>query len=285
MRVDPASIEYWRTILSERALPTAAGYASLRPVWAALLSVVAMGSGAVFARVAALRAGERRLVFAVRALLGGAAAFGFAQIAFDVAPLLGLGAWWHHLALGDAAALRTAAVIGVVEEGAKLAGLLLAAHRGVRTRAAVATGFGVAAGFSTLEAIASLAGDASASAFTRAALGPVAHGLLLVPAALAVAPALRSRRPALALALPLAGSAALHAASDLSLVVWRGYTAGYAAALIAPALLLFARARAAGVRAECAEAEAEADAVAEAGAKAETEAGADAELPMGEPVG
>jgi RsiW-degrading membrane proteinase PrsW (M82 family) len=253
VQADPASIEYWRTILAGEALPTARGYASLRPVWAVLLSVVAIASGAAFARVAALRGGERRLVFPVRALLGGAAAFGLSPLAFDVTTLLGLGTWWHHLAPGEAGALNAAVGIGLVEEGAKLAGVLLAVERGVRTRAAVATGFGVAAGFATLEAIVSLAGDASASAFARAALGPVAHGLLLVPAALAVAPALRSRRPALALALPLGASAALHAASDLSLVVWPGdaafYTAGYAAALLTPALLLFAYGRAARLQA------------------------------------
>jgi hypothetical protein len=61
--------------------------------------------------------------------------------------------------------------------------------------------------------------------------------------ALAVAPALRGRRPALALAPALAASAALHGAGDLSLALSRvGYT-GYALALAAPALVLFARAR------------------------------------------
>lgn len=243
MPAGPTSIEFWRTILAGEALPTAAGYASLRPVWAVALSIAALGSGAAFARLAALRAGERRVVFAVRALLGGAAAFGLARLAFEAVRLLGLDPSWERLTRGDAAALLLAAVIGLVEEGAKLAGVLLAVQRGVRARAAIATAFGVAAAFAALEAILSLAGDRSTSAFARAALGPIAHGLLLVPAALAVSPALRSRRPALALLVPLGASAALHAVGDLSVALSSGYPVGYAVALGGPALVLFTRGR------------------------------------------
>lgn len=247
MPAGATSIEYWRMVVAE-ALSTPTGYVSLRPVWALALSLAAVASGAAFARIAAVRGGERRGVFAVRALLGGVAAFGLAQILFDVAPLLGVDASWGRLVRGDAAALLVAMGIGAVEEGAKLVGVLLAVQRGVRTRAAVATGFGVAAAFSSFEVIVSLAGDRSLSAFARAALGPIAHGLLLAPAALAVAPALRSRRPALALALPLGTSAALHGMSNLSLALSTGYPAGYALALAAPALLLFVRGRAARAR-------------------------------------
>lgn len=212
-------------------------------MWVLALSLTATGSGAAWARLAALRAGERRFGFALHALLGGAAAFGLALAAYELALRLGLDVRWERLQAGDATAFLLAGAIGLVEEGAKLAGVLLVVGRGVRTRTALAVAFGVAAGFSVLETLVTLAGDSSAAAFARAALGPIAHGLLLVPAGLAVAPALRARRPALALALPLAASAALHGAGDLSLALSGvGYT-GYALALAAPALVLFARAR------------------------------------------
>lgn len=207
------------------------------------LSLCATGSGAAWARMAAVRAGERRAGFVVHALLGGVAAFGLALAAYELASRAGLDVRWERLERGDGAAFLLAALIGLVEEAAKLGGLLLVVERGVRTGAALAVAFGVAAGFSTLETLVVLGADPGGVAFARAALGPVAHALLLVPSALAVAPALRSRRPALGLALPLAASAALHGASDLSLALSGvGYT-GYALALAAPALVLFARAR------------------------------------------
>jgi RsiW-degrading membrane proteinase PrsW (M82 family) len=212
-------------------------------MWVLALSLAAAGSGAAWARAAAVRAGERRVGFALHALLGGAAAFGLALAAYELATRLGLEVRWERLGRGDAVAFLLAGAIGLVEEGAKLTGILLVVERGVRTRTALAVAFGVAAGFSALETLVVLHGDASGSAFLRAALGPVAHALLLVPVALGVAPALRTRRPAVALLLPLAASAALHGAGDLSLALSGvGYT-GYALALAAPALVLFARAR------------------------------------------
>jgi RsiW-degrading membrane proteinase PrsW (M82 family) len=212
-------------------------------MWVLALSVAATGSGAAWARLAAVRAGERRAGFVLHALLGGVAAFGLAFAAYEAVTRLGVDLRWERLARGDATAFLLAGAIGLVEEGAKLAGILLVVERGVRTRAVVAVAFGVAAGFSALETLVTLARDPGAVAFARAALGPVAHALLLVPVALAVAPALRARRPALALALPLAASAGLHGAGDLSLSLSGvGYT-GYALALAAPALVLFARAR------------------------------------------
>jgi RsiW-degrading membrane proteinase PrsW (M82 family) len=212
-------------------------------MWVLTLSLAATGAGAAWARLAALRAGERRIGFALHAFLGGAAAFGLALAAYDAAHRLGLDVRWERLAAGDATAFALAAAIGLVEEAAKLAGILIVVQRGVRTPAALAVAGGVAAGFSALETLVTLSGDPSGTAFARAALGPVAHALLLVPIALAVAPALRARRPAVALALPLAASAALHGAGDLSLALSGvGYT-GYALALAAPALVLFARAR------------------------------------------
>ena len=212
-------------------------------MWGLALALTAAGSGTAWAVAAAVRAGERRVGFVLHALLAGFAAAGLAFLAYDAASRAGFDVRWERIARGDAWAFVLAAGIGLVEEGSKLAGLLLVVDRGVRTRSALAVAAGVAAGFSILESLLVLGREASGAAFARAALGPVAHALLAVPAALAVAPALRSRRPALALALPLAASAALHGAGDLSLALPGIGHAGYALALAAPALVLFARAR------------------------------------------
>jgi hypothetical protein len=212
-------------------------------MWDVALPIAAAGSGAAWAKLAAWRAGENAGGFALRALLGGAAAFGLAFLAYEAAALAGADVRWELMTRGDMAGFALAASVGLVEEGAKLVGILLVVERGVRTRAALAAAMGVAAGFATLETLVVLGGEASGLAFARAAVGPVAHALLAVPLALAVAPALRARRPSLSLALPLLASAALHGAGDLSLALSGvGYT-GYALALAAPALMLFARAR------------------------------------------
>ncbi|HEX9402208.1 MAG TPA: PrsW family glutamic-type intramembrane protease [Anaeromyxobacter sp.] len=213
-------------------------------MWVIALSLTAAGSGAAWAKLAARRAGEPTTAFAIHALLGGAAAFGLALAAYEAATGVGFDLRWDQIARGDAAAFLFAAAVGLVEEGAKLTGLLLVIERGVRTRVALAAAVGVAAGFSALETVAVLGGERSGVAFTRAALGPVAHALLAVPFALAVAPALRSKRPARALVIPLLTSAALHGAGDLSLAIPGLGPLGYGLALAAPALMLFAHARA-----------------------------------------
>jgi hypothetical protein len=213
-------------------------------MWVLAFSLTAAGSGAAWARLAAVRAGERRFAFALHALLGGAAAFGLALAAYEVATRAGVEVRWERLARGDGTAFLLAGAIGLVEEGAKLAGILLVVERGVRTRTALAAAAGVSAGFAALESLVVFSGETTAVAFARAALGPVAHGLLAVPIALAVAPALRSRHPALALALPLAAAAALHGVGDLALALPAFGHAGYALALAAPAAVLYARARA-----------------------------------------
>jgi RsiW-degrading membrane proteinase PrsW (M82 family) len=209
-----------------------------------VLALLAVGaaSGAAWARIAAWRAGAVRRPSVPFALLGGAAAFGLALVAFEAAARAGLDLRWERLTRGGAGAFAAAATIGLVEEGAKLAGLLLVVSRGIRTRAALAAATGVAGGFAALESLAVLAPDPGLVAFARAVLAPVGHALLAVPVAIAIAPALRARRPALALVLPLLASAALHGAGDLALAL-PGARAGFALALVAPALLLFARGR------------------------------------------
>lgn len=211
-------------------------------MWELALPLAAAGSGAAWARLAAGRAGQRSAVFTVRALLGGLAAFGIAWVAYDLASLAGLEVRWHRLVRGDLAALLLACGIGLIEEGAKLAGLLLVVERGLRRGAILAAAAGVAAGFAAGEALLVLDGDASAPALARAALGPVAHALLMIPLAFGASDALRRERLRwLPLVPALAASTALHAAGDLSLALpWLG-AVGYAAALALPAFVLFAR--------------------------------------------
>lgn len=211
-------------------------------MWVFALFLTAAGSGAAWAKLAAWRAGERTAAFVLHALLGGAAAFGLAIAAYEAATWAGVDIRWDRIARGDAAAFAFAAAVGLVEEGAKLTGLLLVLERGVRTRAALAAAVGVSAGFSALETLVVLGGESSGVAFTRAALGPVAHALLAVPFALSISGALHARRPALVLAPALLASAALHGAGDLSLALPGVGHAGYAVALAAPALMVFARA-------------------------------------------
>ncbi len=212
--------------------------------WDLALPLTAAGSSAAWAQLAAWRAGHGRVAFTIRALLGGAAAFGLAISAYDLSTIAGHDVRWDGVARGDAGAALAAAAIGLVEEAAKLAGLLLVIERAFRGRAVAAAAIGVAAGFSALEALIVLRGDPSASSLARAALGPVAHALLALPLAAGVAAGLRRTvRRWLPLAPALLASAALHAAGDLSLAFPSVGKLGYAAALAVPAVALFVLAR------------------------------------------
>jgi RsiW-degrading membrane proteinase PrsW (M82 family) len=212
--------------------------------WELALPITAAASGVGWARLAARRAGERRADVVLRALLGGIAAFGLGLTAYDLAALAGVEIAYERLAGGGAGALAVALAIGLVEEGAKLAGLLLVVERGLRRSAILASAAGVAAGFAALEAILVLHGDGSATALARAALAPVAHALLAVPLALGVAAAAsRTSRRWVPLVPALLASAALHGAGDLSLALRPLGPTGYGLALAAPALFVFARAR------------------------------------------
>lgn len=205
------------------------------------LPLTAAASGAAWAQLAAWRAGYGRATFTVRALLGGIAAFALAVSAYDLSTLAGVDVRWEGVARADLRAALLAAAIGIVEEGAKLAGLLLVVDRSLRGRAVAAAAIGVAAGFSALEALAVLKGHASAPMLARAAFGPVAHAVLALPLAVGVAAALRrtGRASWLPLVPALLVSAALHAAGDLSLALPRVGPVGYAAALAAPPVVLF----------------------------------------------
>jgi hypothetical protein len=217
--------------------------------WDLALPFIALGSGAGWAVLAARRAGYGTAVFTFRSLLGGVAALGLAVSAYDLAALSGVRVSWEALTRGGIPAIAAATALGLVEEGAKLAGLLLVVERGFRRGAVLAAAVGVSAGFAAIEATLVLRGDASTPALARATLAPVAHARRAVPLALGVSAWLGRRRtgraaPLLALAalpIALAISAALHGAADLALALGGAGTTVYAAALAAPALYLFLR--------------------------------------------
>jgi RsiW-degrading membrane proteinase PrsW (M82 family) len=212
--------------------------------WDLALPLTAAGSGAAWARVAAARVGTAGSGSTVLALLGGVAASGLALAVYEASARLGLAVRWDTIAGGGAAALGCAAAVGLVEEGAKLAGILLVLERGASRAAALASTAGVAAGFAAVEAIVTLRGEPPAPALARAALGPVAHALLSLPLAAGVSVAVGGRAWRwLALAASLAGAAALHAAGDLGIALRGAGRLAYAAALSAPALALFLAAR------------------------------------------
>lgn len=208
-----------------------------------LLAVCAV-SGVGWALLAAIRGAGGSWRGAVRPLLGGGAAFGVALGAYQLLVLSGVEVSWERVLAGGGDALLLAAMIGLVEEGAKLAGIALAAQRPAEPGAMMRTTVGVAASFAALESALALAGVSAPVALARALLAPVAHAVLAAPLGFAVAWAARSPRgAALKLAAGLAVAAALHAVADLSLAAPRFGRLGYAAALLAPVVVIFLHAR------------------------------------------
>jgi RsiW-degrading membrane proteinase PrsW (M82 family) len=218
-----------------------------------LIPLACAVSGTAWATLAARRSGHPTALFAARALLGGAAAFGIAHGAYDLLSAWGIDIRWESVIRGGLGALAAAGTIGLVEEGAKLAGILLVIRRQPGTAGVLAAAVGVSAGFATLEALLVLGGAAPApAALARIALGPVAHAVLAVPIAFGAAAAGRGGRAAwLLLAPALLASSLLHAGADLSLALPQLGRLAHAAVLLGPALWLFARARrpGAGLRA------------------------------------
>jgi RsiW-degrading membrane proteinase PrsW (M82 family) len=200
-------------------------------------------SGIGWAVAAASRGGGTPRA-AVRPLLGGGAAFGIALGAYELLKAWGAEVRWEQVLAGGGGAVLIAFAIGLVEEGAKLAGVALATIGPPQPGAVMRTTFGVAAGFAALESLLALAGVAPAVGVARALLAPVAHAVLSAPLAFAVA-ASAGRAPwrTLRLAAGLLAAASLHAAGDLSLAAPRYGRIGYAAALLAPVLVAFLHAR------------------------------------------
>jgi len=210
-----------------------------------ILAGCAAASAVGWATLAAARAPGLRKELLLRGLLGGTAAFALAFAGYQILDGSGHRVTWEGLLAGGWPAVGLALLIGLVEESAKLAGILLAARDLARPGVALVLTVGVSAGFAGLEAVSVLSGAASLAELGRALLAPVAHAALALPLGLAVAWAARRRLPAaLAVVGPaLLVAAGLHGASDLSLASdWPGRL-GFALALLLPVLALFAYAR------------------------------------------
>jgi len=207
----------------------------------AMLVGVAGAAAAGWAVVGAVRVRDHRPELALRGLLGGGAAFGVAFSAYELLEAAGLGLRWERLLEGGWSAAGAALVIGLIEEGAKLAGIALAVRETARRRAVMAVTLGVCAGFAALESVTALSGVPAGPALTRALLAPVAHALLAVPLGFSVALAAQRGWRAGLLIVPaaLAVAALLHGAGDLALTVPRYGRLGFATALAAPMLALF----------------------------------------------
>ena len=214
--------------------------------WEILLVAGCLASALTWASLGARRVGEARGHLAVHSLFAGAAAFGLAVISYDLLAGAGVRIEWEGLVHGKLpAAAGLAVLIGLVEEGAKLAGILLVVERGWRTPAVLGASVGVSAGFAALEAFTTLQGWGSPVALARVALGPAAHAMLALPVALGVAAAARGgARAWRSVAVGLVVSTALHAIGDLSLASAPAGRLGYAAALLAAPLWWFLRSRA-----------------------------------------
>jgi RsiW-degrading membrane proteinase PrsW (M82 family) len=211
-----------------------------------LLWLLAALLGAVWALATSWRAPRGTLYTAARGVLGGVGAVGIALCAYGLLQAAGFEPRWDRVLAGGWEAVGLAVVIGLVEEAAKLLGIVLAREgdhpRGLRGALRVTAG--VAAAYAVLEAALTLRGAALPLAVGRTALAPVAHAALSVPIGLAVAAgAAVGGRGWLRLLAALLVSAALHGAADWSLTLPRFGPVLYAAALLAPTLWLFVHVR------------------------------------------
>jgi RsiW-degrading membrane proteinase PrsW (M82 family) len=202
--------------------------------------------GAAWIAFLAWQAPGSALAAAGRGLAGSLAAFGLAWSGYLALERAGMQVTWSEVTGGGASSFLVVGAIGLVEEGAKLVGMSLAAvgaHPGKRSVAG--TVLAVSAGFASLEAAISLSTTEPGLALVRALLAPVAHAALSAPLALVLLGGRSGMRwivPALFIA------AALHGAADLSLATRFG-RAGYGAVLVAPAVLLHLHARLGWLRA------------------------------------
>ncbi len=187
-----------------------------------------------------LRAGSVRS--AVRGVLGGVGAFGAASGMFVLLQAFGVAIQWDRLSGDGWVGLATALLIGVVEEGAKLVGILLALEsRG--TRDAYPITVSVAAVFAIAEAGVAMTGASWSLAVTRAVLAPVAHTAFALPMGVVLSGP-PGGGPALGrLARALAVASALHGLGDLALAQGGWSRIGFAAAMLVPVLWLYDRER------------------------------------------
>jgi len=209
------------------------------------LAVLAAAGATGWAAIGAARAPGPRRELVLRGLLGGGAAFGLALVAYDLLGAAGLGPRWEQLLAGSWPALVTALVIGFVEEGAKLGGIVLSMRRSEQPGGVMATTIGVCAAFAGLETATVLSGAPLGPAVGRVLLAPVAHAVLAAPVGFAVAQAVRRGWRTWLLAVPAAVilAAVLHGLGDLALTAPRFGRLGFATALLAPVLAIYLHAR------------------------------------------
>jgi len=190
----------------------------------------------------------RTVATAVRGVLGGGIALATAWFGYRVMDAAGVDLRWEWLSARAWPALGAAAAIGIIEEGSKLLGIALVVsppRRGLRRRNVLGTSAAAAAVFAVAEAALALRGASWPLALSRAALGPVAHALLAAPFAVALAEATGATPGRLALRVTAAAAiaAALHGLGDFCVARPGWGRLGFAAALLVPAIWLFARAR------------------------------------------
>ena len=202
-------------------------------------------SGAAWAKLAAWRAGERTPRSCSTPCSVGPPRSGSRSSLRGCRRSRGWTSCWDRIARGDAAAFAFAAAVGLVEEGAKLTGLLLVLERGRPDARGARRRGGVAAGFSALEALVVLGGDRERPRLHARRAGAdrarAPHGALRaldLPGAARPAPA-RSCSPRRS-SPPRPSTARAISASPCRAWV----TSATRLALAAPALMLFARARA-----------------------------------------
>ena len=209
------------------------------------LLLLAAASAVAWATAGAARLPSGRVSAVAYGLLGGGAAFAVALAAYGLLAGAGLEVSWEQVMGGGWGGLGAAARIGFVEEGAKLAGLVLVLRHPRRPGAVMATTIGTGAAFAALETVAALSGAPAWLSLPRALLAPVAHAVLAAPLGFGVALAARrgGRAALVVVPLALALAATLHAAGDLALAAPRYGRLGYAGVLIAPVLVLFLHVR------------------------------------------
>ncbi len=204
--------------------------------------------GAAWVLVASWRAESGTMPTALRGLFGGLGALGTASIGYGVMQIAGCVVRWEWIAKGAWPALGFAGLVGLVEESGKLAGIALAVpatRQAWRAPSLMRTTAAVAAVFATAEAVMTLRGASWPLALGRAAFAPVAHAVLAAPMAIALAEApFTSRwRVAARVAAALSVAALLHGLGDWSVARPGWGRWGFAAALLAPTLWLYARSK------------------------------------------
>ncbi len=210
------------------------------PTWTAVCAIL----GALWIVAASLRTRAGFVRSAVRGLLGGIGAIGAASGTFVLLHAFGVAVQWDRLSGDGWVGLATALLIGVVEESAKLVGIVL----GLETRGsrdAYPMTVSVAAVFAVVEAWLAMRGASWPLAATRAVLAPVAHAAFAIPFGFVLSGAPGGAGPALTrLARALAVASALHGLGDLALAQGGWSRIGFAAAMLVPVLWLYGRERA-----------------------------------------